>query len=423
MYPKIECIHPGATKNNNVYLSEKLKGDPTKFSGIYSWTHPYPKPMCYDHNIYDARNISGRIINAQYIAHGQSGKEAVVIIPEIRNKEDIKKILNGELLTVSISAHTNSMTCSICGTNLVDDGYCGHVRGRKYDGKLCQYVAGDIWFQECSWVTVPADERAQVVDVGSADAYAKKQEDFINLTKKPEEAVMKEAAVLLEGFIEEPNIQSQGSEGDMDTSKDTEQKDIQTQDTSCDTGNQDNVDNTKDKDAAKDTPKDVQDDVKDTGAKKDQDGVKENHTVDYVTQADLEHLQSQIAELSVTVTDLMVEKAEQEKKKTTLEQELLESYVDRIIDLRLMAGKITQEDVEETRKELSARTKESLKDTLIDLKRDIDIVPSSASLRGTVKNPGAGVAENKQKNDLVEGKVGKKLDPVQLLKEKLTNQK
>jgi hypothetical protein len=217
--PKIEAIHPGATRNHNRYVAEKLRGNFEKKSGIYSWTYPYPKPMIYNHDPSDVRQISGRIYNAQYVSNGISGKEAVVIIPKITNQEDIRRILDGELLTVSIGASTDSAVCNICGTDLINEDFCGHHKGETYDGIVCEYIVGDVWFDECSWVTVPADSNAQVVDTGVqvAEAFAQIGDDYYNLTKESANAKLQKAAVLTEGLLFEST--EAGNAGLMDTAQ------------------------------------------------------------------------------------------------------------------------------------------------------------------------------------------------------------
>ena len=51
--------------------------------------------------------------------------------------------------------------CSVCGSG---DGSCGHVRGQRYDGKLCFMELGDVAdAYEWSFVAVPAQRRAGVL--------------------------------------------------------------------------------------------------------------------------------------------------------------------------------------------------------------------------------------------------------------------
>lgn len=203
LMPKIEAIHPGATRNHNRYVAERLRGNFEKKSGIFSWTYPYPKPMIYNHDPSDVRQISGRIYNAQYVSQGVNGQEAVVIIPKITNQEDIRRILDGELLTVSIGATTDSAVCSVCGTDLINEEFCGHHKGETYDGTVCEYIVGDVWFDECSWVTVPADSNAAVVDTGVqvAEAFAQIGDDYFALNREASNAKLQKAAVLTEGLL------------------------------------------------------------------------------------------------------------------------------------------------------------------------------------------------------------------------------
>lgn len=158
--PRIEAIHAGRTKNNTIYLKEKLQGDREKHSGVHSWTYPYPKPMIINH---DTRNEPlGRITSAQYIEDSVTGKPCIVISPEITDKEAIEKLMDGRYLTVSVGCFVDSATCNICGSNVMED-WCEHYRGEEYDGVICGWVLGDLDFYECSFVNVPADQHAGVV--------------------------------------------------------------------------------------------------------------------------------------------------------------------------------------------------------------------------------------------------------------------
>lgn len=165
LLPKIEAIHAGTTRNYNNYPAHKLQGNSDLKSGIYSFLKPYPKPVIYNHDTWT--KATGRIETAVYSDVTECGRPGIIVIPKITDKEAIESILDKRLLTVSIGATVDGCTCNICGTDIVNEGYCGHMKGEEYEGKMCEWIAGNIFFDELSWVNVPADEDAMVVDTQS----------------------------------------------------------------------------------------------------------------------------------------------------------------------------------------------------------------------------------------------------------------
>ena len=164
LHVQIEAIHAGKTKNNTFYASDKLKGDPLLSSGVHSWTRPYNKPMLTHHNQFNGEPV-GRVIEAQFTNATNAGREGVIVKSEIVDKEAMEKVLDGRYKTVSIGAETDSALCSICGKDMIKDGYCGHWPGETYDGEKCFLLIGNIWFSELSFVNVPADQDAMVIHV------------------------------------------------------------------------------------------------------------------------------------------------------------------------------------------------------------------------------------------------------------------
>lgn len=166
LLPRIEAIHAGATRNHTRYLREKLRGDAEIKSGVYSWLYPYAKPVIYNHDV--NTNATGRIYTAAFAEYTQAGRPGIITVPKITDPAAIEGIQGGRLLTVSIGAETDSVTCSICGTDIVNEGYCGHMKGETYDGVTAEWIAGNLWFDELSWVNVPADQDAMIVDTQSS---------------------------------------------------------------------------------------------------------------------------------------------------------------------------------------------------------------------------------------------------------------
>lgn len=161
--PLIEAIHAGTTKNYMYYPAEKLKGDKDLASGVHSWTSPYAKPVIFNHDT--ETEVTGRVVRAAYADYTQAGKPGIIVVPKITQPEAVQAVKDGRLLTVSIGGTTDAAICSICETDIINEGFCGHMKGEVYDGITATWIAGNIWFDELSWVNVPADENAMVVEV------------------------------------------------------------------------------------------------------------------------------------------------------------------------------------------------------------------------------------------------------------------
>jgi regulator of replication initiation timing len=163
--PRIAAIHEGRTRNENIYTEDKLRGamnTPGGPSGMFSFLYPYNKPMIKNHD--QDSEPTGRIMNAQYVKTAMGGGY-ILIVPHITDPDAAEKILDGRYKTVSVGCTTDSARCNICGKDIISEGWCGHERGTEYDGTKCGWILGNLWFDECSWVNVPADANAMIIDV------------------------------------------------------------------------------------------------------------------------------------------------------------------------------------------------------------------------------------------------------------------
>lgn len=77
------------------------------------------------------------------------------------NKDFIMQLDSGIKKEVSVGCSIGKRICSVCGC---EDGSCGHIRGRSYDGKLCYKILDEpIDAYEWSFVAVPAQKAAGVI--------------------------------------------------------------------------------------------------------------------------------------------------------------------------------------------------------------------------------------------------------------------
>lgn len=160
---RIKAIHAGRTDNQHIFASEKLKGDEELGTGAYSFTKPYNKPMLTHHDTY--QDPVGRIISAEYVEDEKGSIEIEVLVTD---QDAIEKVKDGRYNTVSIGCRTNSAKCNVCGTDRLEE-WCEHRRGVEYDGVVCGWLLGDLWFHECSFVNVPADKQAQTISWEEVD--------------------------------------------------------------------------------------------------------------------------------------------------------------------------------------------------------------------------------------------------------------
>ncbi|MBC8436799.1 hypothetical protein H8D85_00585 [bacterium] len=176
----IDATHAGyKNKNGFWYDSESMRYAVNNDV----WTKPFPKPLLKNHNL-DSEPL-GRVQEARFI-DTEDGKGFTQLDVLITDKEAIEKILDGRYLTVSTHGaplkdspvNFNFVECSICGTNLNIEDFCGHSRGRAYEDdngneRLCYWRVGALDYKEVSIVNNPADNdgdtAAQITSMAMLD--------------------------------------------------------------------------------------------------------------------------------------------------------------------------------------------------------------------------------------------------------------
>ncbi len=126
----------------------------------------------YDHNP-SAKNQIARIYKCSVESSGERltsyGAEyrrlvAKAYIPVCSASEDVISMLDaGIQKEVSVGCSMEECICSICGESL-KKGFCEHIKGREYNGKLCYGIlseAADAY--EWSFTAVPSQRRAGVI--------------------------------------------------------------------------------------------------------------------------------------------------------------------------------------------------------------------------------------------------------------------
>ena len=177
----IDATHAGYKNKNFFYY------DPQSMKYAVqqdTWTKPFPKPLLKNHDL-DSEPL-GRVQAARYI-DTMDGKGYTQLDVKVTDSEAIDKILDGRYLTVSTHGAPmqaadmkhNFVQCSVCGTNLNKDEWCGHSRGQVYEDEdsgieqICYWKVGAMDYKEVSIVNNPADNdgttAAQITAVSMID--------------------------------------------------------------------------------------------------------------------------------------------------------------------------------------------------------------------------------------------------------------
>lgn len=373
LYPKIEAIHAGSTRNSNHYLADKLKGSHELRSGVYSWTAPYPKPVIFNHDT--NTECTGRVYSASYTEFTQAGRPGIICVPKITHKKTIEDILEGRLMTVSIGATTNAAVCSVCGTDIINEGYCGHMRGEEYEGKVVEWICGDLFFDELSWVNVPADADAMITCNGINQQQMLTSEKVVVTTLGEHTKTAKEDDVVA---IEETTVEATAVTEENEHVEDTTVVEETTVEETA-------VEET--------TEEEVAEEETTTTTTQEETQTDDVATVDQTTT------EEQLANANKTIEELE-EALENEKQANnslkeanlSLAKELHESVVDFLVNLRMAIGK--ESDKEEAKAKFAERSVDSLKDSISDIFAEKQTLSTVRTVEKVEKPTGTPITES-----------------------------
>lgn len=349
----IEAIHSIITRNDTLYTEQCIK------DSIPYWTAPYERPVIMHHNEKDGK-IIGRVKAANIITKSErSGTAALELVANIGDEEGKKGIKNGTLATVSIGAIAHDIKCSICGTNLVEEGMCEHDKGEIYDGKRCYWIVNKIEPKEVSYVIVPSDIYAHNTRVYDAIKKNKNEvnESMSNIFADLIEAHGLSSIDVTESKVEETKEGTQVDEEVKDGAKvgkgeepkkepvSKDPKDKENNEGEDDAKQPKSEDNKKDGEEGEDKKKEDEPKVEDD--KKDE-GVKEEDKA-------LEEAKKEIAELKAKVETLTAENTKLSKQ-VEAEKALKESAEAELISFRTERKKSLIENVNNLRTQLSLPT-------------------------------------------------------------------
>jgi len=222
---RIAATHAGKiTRNNGFYLPHKMA------AGVSSFTDQYAKPIQIHHQ--DDLDPIGRAVGAAYVDMSRGFRDSVQdsysnssfkqlqdfvdgrlsykdacafatkffindmvvnsdpdyeglgyieLVADITDPLAIQKIIDGRYLTGSTGATTNKAICSVCKQNWAAEGKCEHRPGKVYDSAKCVLIAGDLTYDEYSFVNKPADRHSRVIEVNVNGI-----QDFVTMDEQAE---------------------------------------------------------------------------------------------------------------------------------------------------------------------------------------------------------------------------------------------
>lgn len=376
----VEAIHAGMTKNRTFYPADNLE------QSVESWLNPYEKPVLTHHNSYDGEP-TGRVIAAEYKAQSLFKPETATIqlTLEITSPDAIQKVLDKRYMTLSIGGSTSKATCSICGKNLVEEGWCGHSKGRKYDGKEAYWIIGLMEFDEISWVNVPADSNAKVVSIKqpekTSEGRRNESVENVNLGLDDIDAVIAESAeggadptpaAPTEGTEQTPADPAAPAEGTEGTEENPEAP---------------AESNTK-------TPEELLQEAQaqiDALTKERDDALTENTNLaseNDTLKAEKTTLETQVNEMTSELTQTKAERDTFRDRNIKLAKTAQRIMAERAADLRIVLGESKKEDREAILTEYAATPARMLEATIQGLLEKPAVKPRETT---TVHNPGLAV--------------------------------
>ena len=320
----IEAIHALTTENYNTYLASELRGNIEERTGVYSWTYPYNKPVLTHHNSRRGERV-GRVVEAEFTENSTTGKPAIVLTVEILEENAVDKVKDGRYETVSIGGRAEIAECSICGQDWISEGWCEHWPGEEYDGEVCTIKLRNLTFVEVSFVNVPADSYARVIDVDESSGEEKETDENLEIKN---------------GKIQQKENMQGGNKMDP--------KELQTK-----VGNlQESVSVKEDKIEALETQNNnLQSKVETLESEKN--SIKEKKEV---LDTKVENLNNELDSLT--------------EENNNLKEKLHKHLAEKVVDKKIELDKIDEESREEELEEHINRTEDSLNDTLKDLRKE-----------------------------------------------------
>ena len=376
---EVKATHADKIINNRLYPAPRMK------AAIPSWMEPYAKPVLVNHDT--DRDPIGRVIDAEYvdtidmgasktkIEYSEEGSGYILLTLDIVDPAAIEKILDGRYDTVSQRLQTDSLVCSICGSDWIKGDYCEHDPGveDKDTGEMCYLRTGRINYSEVSFVSIPADPLASVISTTADSLIVISEEDHMMMDLQRSDK--KNLFDSTKGKSLLSLVDKQQKHVNLDVKPDTAMTDDTVGDVILD-----KEDNLKMKEKTKEEIKDekVASDKKiEEATKKVIDSSKElSDELKGVKDActalsnEKDKIQESLDAANISITALTEEKDNLMTENEKVNKDLKKSLAGRVVDMKLGLKRVSADSVE-ARNELVetyvAREKESLEDSLEDL--------------------------------------------------------
>ena len=406
----IEAIHSRITRNNTYYSPNCLK------ESVPYWTNPYKVPVIMHHNEKDGQ-IIGRVHSVEYTEVNTRGNTpALIFTANVGDEEGKKGIKNGTLSTVSIGVIAHDLRCSICGTNLAEEGLCEHEKGEYYDvegeQKLCYWIIEKMEPKEVSYVIVPSDAYAHNLRV--YDAVKKKKSEVKESVEfnNPFAELIEATKVKVEDAKEGKQIDEEvGKTADVNKSEEKpEDKAIENENIEGQTqepNTEENKEQETDKETSKEEEKETSEEEKQEEPKKEEASKEDSE--------ELKLAKEKIAQLEKELEDTKAEKAKLENKLEKV-KETKESVEKELVKLKAEKKKQLVETISELRSQLSLpkedetalmeSSEESLQLTIKSLNEFTQVQKTAFGLQ-TLNSP---VAVSESKDNTTVEKTNKKTD-------------
>lgn len=197
----IDATHSGVLTNLRVYPGKKVQSGYTSYFGKdKGGTAEFDKPVLKHHDHYG--DPVGRIVGAKFTqiksgqdfeldylspdTNGGKGSGFVTVEALINDQDTIKKILDGRFISVSSGHHTDLAMCSVCGESIMR---CDHMPGSRYnedgertskvDAQLCYIITNNLIYDELSFVNIPAQPPAKLINFNWSDCKELRDKDSI----------------------------------------------------------------------------------------------------------------------------------------------------------------------------------------------------------------------------------------------------
>lgn len=418
----IDATHSGVITNKRVYPAKFVsKGYKTFFSKENGGDSEFDKPVLKHHDMFEdpiGRVVKavwtplkqGRALDEDFMAPdepGSRGSGVVTIDAIITDPESIQKIIDGRYITVSAGHTTDSMTCSICDKSIMK---CDHWPGKYYDqegeevdasdGFMCFYITGNMNYDEISFVNMPAQPPAKLLNFNwqdcSKSSFEKDNVLIQSMTRGKKSMVRDFSLVdddgeynLLKGLYSSNTkkvtvaMTAGKAKKDLDRTEETEDV-LQTTGTKKGTADAANIANSNNKGTKKMDPETTQNGLDVNTLQTSLKAVTAEK--DALTKAKAE-VDTKLANAEGTIASKNSEIDRLTKANTDVQVELSKALASSLTSFRMRLGKPDVKDVDNADKfkeyveKLSKRSPDSLRDSIADIIQEINqpIVTSTST--------------------------------------------